>query len=109
MTSPLVPCEACSRHVRAVETACPFCDAPRTTSHGPIAPPFGRPLSRAAIVFATAAATTACGKTTTDVRPPPDPNPPVVVAAYAPAPPPDAAFVAPTPLPDAGKTTPKGP
>ncbi len=31
---PLVPCPACSRHVRATEPACPFCGAP---------PPFGAP------------------------------------------------------------------
>ncbi len=27
--SALVPCEVCSRHVRATETCCPFCDAKR--------------------------------------------------------------------------------
>ncbi len=30
MTAPLVPCEACARHLRADEPRCPFCDAPHT-------------------------------------------------------------------------------
>lgn len=60
----LRPCPSCSRHVRATETACPFCSAvlPPTASSPPTRS-LGR-LGRAAI-FAFGAATTttavACG------------------------------------------------
>ena len=59
MPARLVPCPSCKRHVKLGPPSCPFC-------HGPVAPDAparrvlaGRPLSRAAIVFASAAASAA--------------------------------------------------
>lgn len=55
MSSPLVPCPGCSRHVRAAEPACPFCAAPL----GPAVDraPSGAQATR--VVVALAAALTA--------------------------------------------------
>jgi hypothetical protein len=65
--SHLVPCPACSRHVRAREDACPFCLAALPNALRTSTPPrraTGR-LARAGLVAATAAAAalaaTACG------------------------------------------------
>lgn len=56
----LVPCEACGRHVRAAETACPFCNAALLGVAPEPALPAGR-LSRAALVaFGLAIAGPAC-------------------------------------------------
>jgi hypothetical protein len=88
----LVPCPGCARHVRANETACPFCDAaigePVERVFAPIAN--DRLFTRAALTFATVAATslTACGKESTD-KPPPAPTntaDPGPVPVYGPAP-----------------------
>lgn len=90
MANRLVPCVGCSRHFRATDEACPFCGRPSADSvpSGPIpSRPEGRPLTRAAILFATAATAAgvvACGKDQAD-------KPPVVVQPYGvPLPPPDA-------------------
>lgn len=56
----LVPCVACGRHVRAAETACPFCQAILAGSAPEPTLPSGR-LSRAALVaFGLAVAGAAC-------------------------------------------------
>jgi hypothetical protein len=56
----LRPCPDCKRHVRAIETACPFCDA--ALPQAAMAPvPTGRVATRAAILFASATAIAACG------------------------------------------------
>ncbi len=47
MTAPLIPCDACSRHLRADEARCPFCGASHTPKHLAYAP-IPR-LSRAAL------------------------------------------------------------
>jgi hypothetical protein len=63
--SALVPCPACSRHVRAAESRCPFCDVAqpdRALDAGPSLP--RRRLGRAALMTAGAAllgAAEACG------------------------------------------------
>lgn len=71
--SRLVSCLACARHFRVTETACPFCSAPAADSIAGAAPRprlEGRPLTRAAILFATATTAAgglaACGKTTAE-------------------------------------------
>jgi hypothetical protein len=108
-------CPACERHVRSVETTCPFCDATLPEDFGVCAEPraTGRPLTRAAFILMSATALTACGKSAgpgvgpgggaeiygpppVDVRPdasattqnqPPPPTPqPEPVAVYGPAP-----------------------
>ena len=59
MTSRLAPCPSCTRHVKVGSAACPFCggDVP---VHVPARPmPATRPLTRAAIMFASVAAVTA--------------------------------------------------
>ncbi len=62
MASRLTPCPSCSRHVKVGPPSCPFCggavptDVPART----FAVPAGKPLTRAAILFAGAAAVTAC-------------------------------------------------
>lgn len=47
MAPPLVPCDACARHLRADETRCPFCDAAHTPV-GVVYTPHPR-MSRAAM------------------------------------------------------------
>lgn len=61
----LVTCPSCARHVRSSETACPFCSValPERASDAAPASPFTGRLTRAALVFAGAAAVAACGKT----------------------------------------------
>ena len=62
--SELVPCSACSRHIRSTETACPFCRAsaePVAAQASP-APRGSMRLSRAALALAGMTALTACGK-----------------------------------------------
>ncbi len=106
----LIPCLTCARHVRESDVACPFCGADTAESIASAAPMprlEGRPLTRAAILFAattSAAAVGACGKSpaepdaNTVVQPygvpvPQDSGPPpnTIVAPYGvPMPPPDA-------------------
>ena len=61
MTDPLSICPSCTRHIRASESACPFCD---TVLDAPlrIPPDTNRRLGRAAaFVFGAAIAVSACG------------------------------------------------
>ena len=69
MASRLVPCPSCSRHVKLGPPSCPFCggEVPADAPARPVA--MGRPLSRAAILFASAAAVTACSSSTTSPTP----------------------------------------
>lgn len=115
MVTTLVPCSSCARHVRASETACPFCAVALTgiAKRAPLSPV----LTRAAFMFASATALAACGKEQGPVPPPPGPsdkNDMRQAPAYG-APPPDTAMVAPAVLygappenllvpPDAGTT-----
>lgn len=97
----LHPCPECNRHIRATETACPFCAAAIT--HAPIARrlPIGR-LTRAA-VFASALAGTAaaCGPSKPKTDTPQDKQQQMT---------PDAQAAAPTPGPaDAGAAEPPPP
>jgi hypothetical protein len=64
MASRLTPCPSCSRHVKVGPPSCPFCggDVPTNVPARPVLA--GRPLSRAAILFASAAAVSACSGTT---------------------------------------------
>jgi hypothetical protein len=63
MSPSFCPCPRCKRHLRAGESACPFCGAPLPADFCPapraVAPVTG-PFARAAILF-VGAATTACG------------------------------------------------
>ena len=75
--SQLVPCAACSRHVRVSETACPFCAAPFSAPASRPADASSR-LGRAALfafqATTVAAALNACGPSSappTTVEPPP--------------------------------------
>lgn len=57
-------CTACSRHVRATERVCPFCDAPLGSDFIDACPrraKAGSKLTRAALLFAGATALAACG------------------------------------------------
>lgn len=54
MTNELVLCDGCSRHVRASDTRCPFCE--HSLAHTPPRAPGGR--SAATLFFAVAAAAT---------------------------------------------------
>ena len=58
-------CPSCERHVRSVETICPFCDATLPDDFGVCGElcGIGRPLTRAAFILMSATALTACGKT----------------------------------------------
>lgn len=93
MAGCLHPCPSCARHVRADETTCPFCDAALSADLAACASARapGQALSRAALVFATAAAiaSTACGKEAKDVpskRSTADASSPLAVPAYGPPP-----------------------
>lgn len=59
-------CPSCERHVRSVETTCPFCDVTLPDDFGTCGEPraTGRPLTRAAFILMSATALTACGKST---------------------------------------------
>jgi hypothetical protein len=89
MTPFLHPCESCARHIRAGESACPFCGAAVSESAAASARRdgnFARPLSRAALLFASATAAVGCSSssstgTITDAAVESGP-----VALYGPAP-----------------------
>lgn len=55
----LRPCTGCQRHVRAHETRCPFCDV-ELEAFTPVLRGSNVPLTRAAILFASATAVAAC-------------------------------------------------
>jgi hypothetical protein len=65
--APLVPCPSCARHVRATESACPFCATARVPSAAPVTRTPGQRLSRAALfaLGASAAAVAACSGSVT--------------------------------------------
>jgi hypothetical protein len=67
MYVPLVVCPACSRHVRHIESACPFCQGELGDDVGSrMVPDTNRRLTRAAaFVFASSVAVSACGGSTT--------------------------------------------
>jgi hypothetical protein len=59
MYQPLVPCEACARHVRPSDPACPFCGHAQRDVR--LAPDTGRRMTRAAaFVFGATVALAAC-------------------------------------------------
>jgi hypothetical protein len=60
MTSPLVPCRACDRHVRSTEPACPFCGAAIENVVVARARPRAN-TSRAAILAFSSSVLLACG------------------------------------------------
>ena len=106
----LVSCSSCARHVRRSETACPFCGhalPPAPEALASEAVPFSGRLTRAMLLFASAAAVTGCGKETVT---PPDAGvdaQPVALPAYG-VPLPDTALATPPygvapPPPDAGR------
>jgi hypothetical protein len=87
-------CPSCSRHVRTTESACPFCGEPLGEQFAAACPRrqlSGRPLSRAALIFASATAVAGCGKTRGDPYPHATP-------AYAVAPPDTAPYAQPVAL-----------
>ena len=59
----LLPCPSCSRHVRAGDTACPFCSSELPATPADTRPILSRPRTRAAILFAGAAVVGACSST----------------------------------------------
>ena len=68
MNARLLPCASCSRHIRADESACPFCHASVPLGFGAFeaeasarSSKAGRPLSRAAVLFVGASVAAACG------------------------------------------------
>lgn len=65
MASQLTPCPSCSRHVKVGPPSCPFCGGAVPVDVPARVAPAGRPLSRAALLFAGAAAVTACSSSTT--------------------------------------------
>jgi hypothetical protein len=98
-------CPSCERHIRSVETSCPFCDVALPEDFGVCDEPraTGRPLTRAAFILMSATALTACGKSTgpgtgpgggaeiygpppVDVRPDAGPPQEMPVTVYGPAP-----------------------
>ena len=65
----LRPCASCARHIRASEAACPFCGAAAAPDASVLArkPAMsGRPMSRAALLFASAATALACSSSGSD-------------------------------------------
>lgn len=85
----LAACSECGRHIRTTEAACPFCGATASFETGDVRQPVGRPLTRAAILFASATAIAGCGKTTDNLPAPAYgvPVPPDTVAVDAGPPP----------------------
>lgn len=111
----LAACTGCGRHIRISETTCPFCGTtatPRVIAQADVSSA-GRPLTRAAILFAGATAIAGCGKTTDNMPAPAYgvPVPPDTLVMEA-GPPPDAgmmtapAYGVPPPAPDLAPPTP---
>jgi hypothetical protein len=59
MLERLIPCAACSRHVKSSDAECPFCKAPMLPLAGPPPEPFRR-MAAAAAVAAGVVALTGC-------------------------------------------------
>jgi hypothetical protein len=73
MSVRLAPCPSCLRHVRAEETACPFCASALPADFAPPPRPVVRavgPFTRAAVLFLGASA---CGGSVAPTEPPPVP------------------------------------
>lgn len=102
MSSPLIPCERCARHVFADARRCPFCEAPlpeRVASDAPV--PSLRGMSRSAIIaLGTTLALSECrssrgGEESSIAQPygvpiPPQPDVQTIAQPYGvPIPPPD--------------------
>jgi hypothetical protein len=70
--SPLVPCTACQRHVRAGESSCPFCGESGPRVAPPLRMPKGRLSSLLVMTFHAAAVTavTGCGGQVDQPAPP---------------------------------------
>src|SRR4051794_23113730 len=68
MTMTLVPCPSCGRHVRAAESACPFCNSalPSKLASRAIPTPTRRLERLAAFTFAATLAVTGCALTDGD-------------------------------------------
>ena len=60
MASRLAPCPSCTRHVKVGASACPFCGVEVPVDIPLRAGPTTRPLTRAAIMLAGAAAASGC-------------------------------------------------
>ena len=60
MASQLAPCPSCTRHFKVGSAACPFCGGEVPTSVPQRGIAAGRPLTRAALVFAGSAVVAAC-------------------------------------------------
>jgi hypothetical protein len=98
MSPSFCPCPRCKRHVRAGESACPFCGTPLPADFGPaprVVAPVTGPFARAAILF-MGAATTACSGSgssepvstpvlNVDASTNPDSGEPLPVVFYGPA------------------------
>jgi len=71
MPSRLAPCPSCTRHVKVGAASCPFCggDVPTEVPLRVFPARGGKPLTRAAILFAGAAAVTACGEVASSPAP----------------------------------------
>jgi len=87
MYQPLVPCNACRRHVRATDDGCPFCRHSRTPDTSPAETPIRR-MSRAA-AFAFMASVTGCHSDPSSTAITPDP----VATVPKPAPKPEPVTV----------------
>lgn len=63
MNQYLHPCPSCAQHLRASETACPFCYAALPEGFGICAQPapLGRSMSRAALLLVGATVAAGCG------------------------------------------------
>ncbi len=68
MASILTPCPSCSRHVKVGPPVCPFCggDVPTSVAPRTVTLAAGKPLTRAAIMFAGAAAIGACSSSSSE-------------------------------------------
>lgn len=94
MYQPLVPCESCRRHVRAVDASCPFCRHSRTPDTSAAPGQVLRMSRAAALVFMTTVA--GCHSDPANPAIAPDP---VATGKPAPKPEPTPEPIAP---PDAG-------
>ena len=65
MAARLAPCPSCTRHVKVGSASCPFCSSAVPVDVPARPMPSTRPLTRAAILFASAAAASACSSSST--------------------------------------------
>ena len=71
MTERLIPCAACSRHVKASDAECPFCRASMLAVSAPATAPYRR-MTAAAAVAAGVVAITGCSSSSDGSRAPGD-------------------------------------